>query len=208
MAVSLTMNSLSFYEPMRKNWFIVQFDSSLGNGTDGDALTIACKTCDIPSLTTTENVIDRLNDKVYTPAKSEYGTISIVFNEYIQETSGGQSGDQGEGNYRKSAGELLYAWQQQVHNVKSGVQGAKKQIAHNIAIVQIDGAGNAVRVWNVYKAWPTQIQFDQLDSSDGSMQTVTATFRFDWAEQKDATITIGTGVGDNNPGVLNSGDFS
>ena len=183
MAVSLTMNSLSFYEPMRKNWFIVQFDTGL---TDGDALTIACKTCDIPSLTTSENVIDRLNDKVYTPGKSEYGTISIAFNEYIKDSST----NQGEGNTNKSAGQILYEWQQQVHNVKTGVQGAKKQISHNIAIVQIDGAGNATRVWNVYKAWPTQVEFDGLDSSDGALQAVTATFRFDWAEQKDAEINI------------------
>ena len=202
MAVSLTMNSLSFYEPMRKNWFIVQFDSSLGTpeGNEGDALTIACKTCDIPSLTTTENVIDRLNDKVYTPGKSEYGTISIVFNEYIQENNA--NGNSGPGNYNKSAGAILYAWQQKVHNVKSGVQGAKKQIAHNIAIVQIDGAGNATRVWNVYQAWPTQIQFDQLDSGDGTMQTVTATFRFDWAEQKDATLTITQSAGFAAAGTL------
>lgn len=180
---SLTMNSLSFYEPMRKNWFIVQFDSLLANN---EALTIACKTCDIPQLTTSENVIDRLNDKVYTPGKSEYGAISIAFNEYIKDISK----DEGEGNTNKSAGEILYAWQQNVHNVKSGVQGAKKQIAHNVAIVQIDGSGNAVRVWNVYKAWPTTVQFDNLDSADGGLQSVTATFRFDWAEQKDAGINI------------------
>lgn len=202
MAVSLSMNSLSFYEPMRKNWFIVQFDSSL---TDGEALTIACKTCDIPSLTTSENVIDRLNDKVYTPAKSEYGTISIAFNEYISET---KVEGNGEGNTRKSAGEILYAWQQKVHNVKSGVQGAKKQVAKNIAIVQIDGAGNAVRVWNVYKAWPTTVEFDGLDSGDGGLQAVTATFRFDWAEQKDATVAISPTGGFGTSGTLVEGTAS
>ena len=199
MAVSLTMNSLSSYEPMRKNWFIVQFDSGLTNNAN-EALTIACKTCDIPSLTTTENVIDRLNDKVYTPAKSEYGTISIAFNEYIHDNVD----KSGTGNNYKSAGEILYAWQQQVHNVKSGVQGAKKQIAHNIAIVQIDGAGNAVRVWNVYSAWPTAVEFDNLDSSAGDIQSVSATFRFDWAEQKDAQIEITKTVGANNAGTLNN----
>lgn len=199
MAVSLSMNSLSSYEPMRKNWFIVQFDSGLTNNA-GEALTIACKTCDIPSLTTSENVIDRLNDKVYTPGKSEYGTISIAFNEYIHDNLKGD----GAGNSYKSAGEILYAWQQQVHNVKSGVQGAKKQIAHNIAIVQIDGAGNAVRVWNVYSAWPTAVEFDNLDSSAGDIQSVSATFRFDWAEQRDAQIEITKTVGVNNAGTLDN----
>lgn len=201
MAVSLSMNSLSFYEPMRKNWFIVQFSElpTSSGSTDSEALTIACKTCDIPSLTTSENVIDRLNDKVYTPAKSEYGTISIAFNEYISETN--VEGN-GEGNNKKSAGQILYAWQQKVHNVKSGVQGAKKQVAKNIAIVQIDGAGNAVRVWNVYKAWPTTVEFDGLDSGDGGLQAVTATFRFDWAEQKDATVAISPDSGFGTSGTL------
>lgn len=188
MATSLTMNDLSFYEPMRKNWFIVQFDSGLG---DGEALTIACKTCDIPQLTTSENVIDRLNDKVYTPGKSEYNSISMSFYEYIKETTDST----GSGNANKTAGQILYAWQQEIHNAKSGVQGAKKNIAHNVAIVQIDGNGNAVRVWNVYKAWPTAVEFAGLDSGDGGLQDVTLTLRYDWAEQKNAEVNITTKVG-------------
>lgn len=189
MATSLTMNSLSFYEPMRKRWFIVQFDSTLGND-DGSALTIACKSCDIPKLTTSDQVLDRINDKVYVPGKSEYDTISMSFYEFIQDEikSGG-----GDGNSNQSAGAILYAWQQQIHNVKSGVQGAKKNIAKNLAIVQIDGNGNAVRVWNVYKAWPTTVEFANLDSADDGIQEVNVTFRFDWAEQKDVSVNIGTG---------------
>ncbi len=186
---SLTMNDLSFYEPMRKNWFIVQFDSTL---TGNEALTIACKTCDIPQLTTSENVIDRLNDKVYTAGKSEYNTISMSFYEYIQDKGGSDKG----GNTRPSAGQLLYAWQQKQHNAKTGVQGAKKNTSKNVAIVQIDGNGNAVRVWNVYRAWPTTVEFAGLDSSDGGIQEVTLTLRYDWAEQKNATIDIATGSPD------------
>lgn len=190
MATSLTMNDLSFYEPMRKNWFIVQFDSGL---TNGEALTIACKTCDIPQLTTTENVIDRLNDKVYTAGKSEYNTISMSFYEYISDKV-----ENGAGNKNPSAGSILYAWQQKQHDVKTGVQGAKKNTSKNVAIVQIDGNGNAVRVWNVYRAWPTAVEFAALDSSDGSIQDVTLTLRYDWAEQKDAQIEISNGT----PGIL------
>ena len=187
MATSLTMNDLSFYEPMRKNWFIVQFDSGIKNG---QALTIACKTCDIPQLTTQENVIDRLNDKVYTAGKSEYNTISMSFYEYIQDSGEGDKNDY------PSAGSILYSWQQSQHNVKTGVQGAKKNTSKNVAIVQIDGNGNAIRVWNVYRAWPTSVEFANLDSSDGAIQDVTLTLRYDWAEQKDAKIKINTGTAD------------
>ena len=197
MAVSLTMNSLSFYEPMRKRWFIVQFDSNFGKDeNDGDALTIACKSCDIPKLTTSDQVLDRINDKVYVPGKSEYDTISLSFYEFIQDKI--NSGD-GDGNSRQSAGAILYAWQQQIHNAKSGVQGAKKNIAHNLAIVQIDGNGNAVRVWNVYRAWPTTVEFANLDSADDAVQEVNVTLRFDWAEQKDVQINIGSGNAEGNP---------
>lgn len=179
---SLTMNDLSFYEPMRKNWFILQFDTGLN---DNEALTIACKSCDIPQLTTTDNVIDRINDKVYTPGKSEYNTISATFYEYIHDTS-----TTSPVNSKVSAGEALYKWQQSIHNAKTGVQGAKKNIAHNLAIVQIDGNGNAVRVWNVYKAWPTAVEFNGLDSTDGGIQEVNITLRYDWAEQRNASIQI------------------
>ena len=187
MATSLTMNDLSFYEPMRKNWFIVQFEADLlGSGNDSEALTIACKSCDIPQLTTSENVIDRLNDKIYTAGKSEYNTISMSFYEYISEPVDAS----GSGNRNKSAGEILYKWQQNLHNVRTGVQGAKKSVSKNVAIVQIDGNGNAVRVWNVYRAWPTGVEFANLDSTDGAAQEVTLTLRYDWAEQKNAQINL------------------
>ena len=189
MSVSLAMNDLSFYEPMRKNWFIVQFDSSFGD--NGEGLTIACKTCDIPHITTQENVIERLNDKIYTPAKSEYSTITMSFYEYIRET-----GVDGGGNKYQSAGATLYAWQQQVHNVKTGVQGAKKAISKNVAIVQIDGSGNAARVWNLYRCWPTSVEFTNLESGTGDIQEVTLTLRFDWAEQRDAVLNITKNAGE------------
>lgn len=190
MAVSLTMNDLSFYEPMRKNWFIVQFDSSFNND-NGEALTIACKTCDIPHITTQENTIERLNDKIYTPAKSEYAAINMSFYEYIRDTA-----NENGGNSHQSAGAILYAWQQKVHNVKTGVQGAKKAISKNVAIVQIDGAGNAVRVWNLYRCWPTSVEFANLESGAGDLQEVTVSLRFDWAEQRDATLNITKNVGE------------
>lgn len=187
---SLTMNSLSFYEPMRKNWFIVQFSdaNSQGDTSNNEALTIACKSCDVPRLTTTDNVIDRINDKVYTPGKSEYETISMSFYEYIQDNITND-----DGNKNKSAGEILYKWQQSIHDVKTGKQGAKKQIAKNVAIVQIDGNGNAIRVWNIYKAWPTAVEFANLDSAEGSIQDVNVTLRFDWAEQRNAQVTVSSG---------------
>lgn len=194
MAVSLTMNSLSFYEPMRKRWFIVQFDSNFGT-EDGDALTIACKSCDVPKLTTSDQVLDRINDKVYVPGKSEYDTISLSFYEFIQDNINGN----GDGNNKQSAGAILYAWQQQIHNAKSGAQGAKKNIAHNLAIVQIDGNGNAVRVWNVYRAWPTTVEFANLDSADDGVQEVNVTLRFDWAEQKDVKINVKEGTAADQP---------
>lgn len=184
---TLTMNDLSFYEPMRKNWFILQFEAKEGFN-NGEALTIACKSCDVPKLSTEENVIDRLNDKVYTPAKSSYDSISASFYEYIQDKDSPDGG----GNTNPSAGSVLYDWQQKVHNVRTGKQGSKKAITLNAAIVQIDGEGNAVRVWNVYKCWPTSVEFSNLDSTDGGLQDVSVTLRFDWAEQKNARINIGS----------------
>lgn len=184
---SLTMSDLSYYEPMRKNWFIVQFTDIVGTGSTGEdpeSLSIACKTCDIPHLTTFENKVDRINDIVYTPGKSEYQTISLSFNEYIQYSS-----NEGSGNTRRSAGEILSDWQQKVHSPKTGVQGSKSSIAKNCAIVQINGDGSVVRVWNVYSCWPTDVQYSNLDSADGAVQDVTVTLRYDWAEMTNKAIT-------------------
>lgn len=181
---SLTDTSYSFYEPMRKNWFIVQFD---GFDDNGDPLTIACKTCTIPTLTTAENPLHRINDIVYTPGKSEYNAIEFSFYEFIKENVNNTDNS----GVTMSAGEFLYNWQQSIHNAKTGVQGAKKSIAHNAAIVQINGEGQPVRVWNIYKCWPTSVEFASLDSADGSAQEVSCTVRYDWAESSNPTIETG-----------------
>lgn len=181
---SLTDTSFSFYEPMRKNWFIVQFDGLSSGGDDEESLSIACKTCSIPQLNTSENAIHRINDIVYTPGKSEYQVIELSFYEFIKD-----KGDNG--SKKNSAGSILYNWQQQIHRASSGVQGAKKSIAHNAAIVQIDGDGTPVRVWNVYNCWPTSVTFSGLDSSTGEVQDVQCTLRYDWAESTNYDVEIG-----------------
>lgn len=110
---------------------------------------------------------------MYTPGKSSYDTINASFYEFIKNDVAGSL---------PSAGQLLYDWQQKVHDPSTGKQGTKKNISSNLAIVQINGDGEVVRTWNVYNCWPTDVTFGDLDSASGDTMDVSFTLRYDWAK--------------------------
>lgn len=173
--ISLTMENFSYAEPMKKNRFLVQFqaESALGDSVNG--LTIACHSSTIPNLTIEEQELHRFNDRVYIPSKGAFNTVDIGFYEYIKTTNS----IPGDG---KNAGDILWDWQKKVYNPSTGVSGYKQDITSNLIIIQFDGAGNVVRTWNLYHAWPTVVNFDELNSESGEIQNVTVTLRYDWAE--------------------------
>lgn len=190
MAISLTMSNFSKFEAMRKNKYAVQFDEIPGSSSTGgsfkEGLTVACHTATSPQMTISETEIHRINDRSYLPTKAEFQTIEIGFYEYIQDSGAATN---------PSAGNVLWNWQKEVYDPTTGVMNSKKSISANMLIIQFDGAGNVVRTWNLYGAWPTTVKFDDFDASSADVQSVTATFRYDWAEQRnfpEASTTVNT----------------
>ncbi len=186
MAISLTMSNFNLYEPMRKNKYAVKFlnfanattNSGMGAFFDGfkklDDLTIACHSATLPQMTIGETEIHRINDRAYLPTKAEFGTVDISFYEYITD----------ENMKEKGAGDTLWEWQKLVYDPTTGVMRPKSQITSNVLVMQFDGLGNIIRTWNLYSAWPTVVAFDELSAAEGEVQSVTATFRFDWADMQ------------------------
>lgn len=185
MAISLTMDAFSIMEPFRNNWYAVQIalPTILGSTNSSDlenSLTIACHSCTTPSITTDEQEMHRINDRVYVPGKSSYGTIDLSFYECIKVT---------DSNPYTPAGEILFNWQTLIHNPATGQQNYKKDTAGNAIIAQFDGLGNIVRTWNIYSCWPTNVKFGDLDATNGDVQSVTATLRFDWTNLNSYSVS-------------------
>lgn len=183
MALSLTMESFSVAEPMKKNRFLVQFQGKGGVNTP-NPLTIACHSCSVPQLTITEKELHRFNDRVYVPGKGEFGTVDLEFYEYLKVVN--ESVDNKENI--DSAGQVLWNWQKKVYDPSTGVAGYKKDISDNVLIAQFDGGGNVIRTWNLYYAWPTVVDFDSLDSTSDEIQNVKVTLRYDWASMGDQAV--------------------
>lgn len=184
-SLALTMESFSAVEPMRKNRFLVQFQTGGSGGLNegGEGLSIACHSCTVPKLTITDKELHRFNDRVYVPGKGEFDSVEFEFYEYINM----QTGSTGEGT--KSAGDILWGWLNKVYNPATGVAGYKSGIKNNALIAQFDGAGNVVRTWNLYYAWPTTVEFDNLDSTSDDVQNVKVSLRYDWAALNETGIT-------------------
>lgn len=182
MAISLTMENFSYAEPMRKNRFLVQFNAAGGlAGTSPESLTLACHSSTIPQLTVESKELHRFNDRVYFPGKGSFNDVSISFYEYINNS------DKSSNN--KSAGDILWDWSKKVYNPSTGTAGYKRDLSTGVLIAQFDGEGNIIRSWNLYHAWPTTVEFDELDStSDGEAQNVKVTLRYDWAAMVETPI--------------------
>lgn len=186
MALQLTMESFSVAEPMKKNRFLVQFQASGGLGDSGEGLSIACHSSTVPQLTVNEQELHRFNDRVYTPGKGEFQTVEFEFYEYIKMDT----------ENKGSAGSILWDWLKRVYDPSTGVSGTKKEISNNVLIVQFDGSGQVVRTWNLYYAWPTSVEFDNLDSTADEVQNVKVTLRYDWASMNDTDISKPVGDDD------------
>lgn len=203
MAISLTMSNFNLYEPMRKNKYAVKFlnfaKDLIAEGSDFgafvgsykklDDLTIACHSATLPQMTIGETEIHRINDRAYLPTKAEFGTVDISFYEYIT----------GLNMKEKGAGDTLWEWQKLVYDPTTGVMRPKSQITSNVLVMQFDGLGNIIRTWNLYSAWPTVVAFDELSAAEGEVQSVTATFRFDWADMQNYSFggdNTNTSMGD------------
>ena len=178
--ISLTMDNYSNYEVMKANWYAIYIpEIGSASGNDASALSIACHNCTLPKLTTDENEHHRINDIVYTPGKSKWDSISLEFYEFMK-SAGTDNESKGSGG-NLSAGEILKSWQTDVHDPITGRNGSKAAIAKDLVIVQINGEGEKIRTWNVYNAWPTDVEFDAVDSKTGDQLNVKCTLRFDYA---------------------------
>jgi len=205
MAISLTMSEFNLYEPMRKNKYAVKFQNFVsGTGIGAfeslkklDDLTVACHRATMPEMTVEATSLERLNDRSYLPTKAEFNSVEVDFYEYIKDINAFT---------KNNAGDILWEWQKLIYDPTTGVMRPKRQISANVLVMQFDGIGNIIRTWNLYGAWPTAVTFDELEDDTADIQSVKATFRYDWADMMNYSFAGNNSNDSANDGTDDSGD--
>ena len=179
MALVLSDSRTSIMESVRKNRWLMQFTAIpgiTGNTTANEDLSFVALTAVAPSITFEQKEYHRLNEKFYTAGKPTWNEIPMTFYDFISGT--------------KSAAHLLYKWSTAIYNPLTGAMSFKKNYTATGTLAMLDPAGSPVRVWNLYHLWPFTVNFgDGFDAASDDINTVSVTFRYDFAIKQDDVET-------------------
>lgn len=181
--IDLTSTKAGSLEPVKKNRWIVRLLWSngiidLGNNDKItvydehiNSLSFAAHTVTVPSITFNANELNRLNDRVWSPGKSTYNDINIIFYDYIKTKD----------HTYDSVTEILHNWSRLFYDPNSGKAQLKNDATADVQIYQLSGAGKTVRQWNLHNTFPISIDFGgSLSYSDDTPSEVNLTIKYDW----------------------------
>lgn len=175
MGLTLSSSRSSLLEPVRKNRFVIQFDSVPGNEHNAKAsenLAFACKSSDIPNFTVNKSEHMRFHERFKVANRPEFNDLNIVFYDYVNAAEAGS----------ESVGQILYNWYTNIYDPLTGQMHYKKHYSTNSILAQLDPAGAIFRMWNIFYIWPTEVKFgDGLDAESDDLMQLEATFTYDFA---------------------------
>jgi len=170
MALFLSSSQSSVLEPIRKNRWIMQFTRVPGNlsGNGPQKLAFTAHTASQPTLTTSEQTTNRLNERFYTAGRHEWNAITVEFYDYIDGVN--------------SAGHILWEWATSVYNPVTGQMFFKSQYSTSATLALLDPAGGVIRVWNLFYCFPIEVNWgDGLSADSDDINSVSVNFRYDYA---------------------------
>lgn len=120
-----------------------------------------------PNISIEETEIHHLNAKTYIPGKGTWETITVTYYD-IANTGTDNIG--------------LWNWLAQVYDFTKPAQLKQNALRKGYAGIGVctmyDGCGNALEIWTLGDAWPTAVNFGELDYSSSEECTIEVTLRY------------------------------
>jgi phage tail-like protein len=146
------------FEPKMKNRFYMQF-----TGTGIPAFMV--KTGNRPQLNFEKVTIDHINVKRQLKGKGEWQDLEVTLYDPIV----------------PSAAQAVMEWVRLGHESVTGRDGYADFYKKDIDIFMLGPVGDKVEQWKLIGAFPTQVNFGDLDASSNEVATVTMTLTYDYA---------------------------
>lgn len=144
------------FEPKFSNRWILMIEGI-------DAFLI--KAAALPSMTAEEVEIPWMNSTRYVSGKMKYEPMSITLYDPIA----------------PSGAQQVMEWVRLNFEVVSGRGGYADFYKRDMQIKQTDGVGTVVSLTDIKGAWPTSIEFGELDYENQEAQMITLSIRYDAA---------------------------
>lgn len=118
-----------------------------------------------PSLTVEETEINHLNARTWIPGKGYWETITVTYIDVADD-----------------AIQPLFSWLASVYDFTNSYwlkQGSSANEYAGTAIIKMwDGCGDLLEKWELKNAWPTSVNFGDLDYANSEEATIELTLRY------------------------------
>lgn len=146
------------FEPKMKNRFVMTFaDLTI------EAYTV--KAANRPTIQFEKVTMDHINVKRHLKGKGEWQDITVTLYDPIV----------------PSAAQAVMDWIRLSHESITGRDGYADFYKKDIDIFMLGPVGDKVEQWKLIGAFPTQVNFGDLDASSNEVATVTMTLTYDYA---------------------------
>jgi len=168
MSIVLSSAESSFREPKRKNRWILKFDrvpNKTGAATEDLAIDIL--TASRPSISFDPIEIHRINEKFNFAGTPSWEAMTCSFYDFDKGTD--------------SATQVLYSWLTSIYNPLTGGQGYAIVYKTNATLVMLGPDGKIIEVWDLFGAFPTLVNFQDLSYDGADAAMVECSFKYDYA---------------------------
>lgn len=121
------------------------------------------KTASKPTIQTEEVAINWMNSQRKVAGKTTFGTISVTMMEAIA----------------PSAAQQVEEWRRLVHEQVSGRGGYADFYKRDIQIKVTDPVGNIIQQWELKGAFPTEVNYGELNYEGSDLGEITVQIAFD-----------------------------
>lgn len=170
-------------ETGRSHRYVLEVFEPFGNKSTGILLFL--NKCTRPSAEIDEITIHNGQDEIYRPGKHRWKTIELTFYEVFED-----EGEEGTSTLRDQTAQLMFRlWANQTVNINSSNLAPQDSIK-DAQLDMLDGVGNAMWTYYIYRAWPTKVSPSTLSYADTNISEITATLRYDKAIEADGQARL------------------
>ena len=147
------------FEPLRKNRWVLRFPSDIGISE------WMLQSASRPSIEQKNTEIEFLNTSTFVVGRYNWSDINVTFRDVIA----------------PSTSQALMEWIRLCSESVTGRQGYAAGYKRDLELEMLDPTGVAVQNWVLKNFWISTSNFGELQYSDDSLATITATIVMDYA---------------------------
>lgn len=141
-----------------------------------DGILLYLEKCERPSIEIDEIVIHNGQDEIYRPGKMKWKPISFTFYEVLK----GEDSP----NDNNTAGKIFELWSEKVLDLFNSRISPPNDLASDAQLSMLNGKGDPVWIYDMYRCWPTKVSPSDLDNSSNGISKITVTMRYDKARER------------------------